>query len=296
MRRVLLVALMFAGLCSCNNNSSRTSSEAALYYLKGSAHNDYQKKICIIVAGQSNIDGRNFYEDMPAYIKEEMPMNNTHYVKNSITDSFSPINITDKWAFDLVTYYHIAAFANEELYVIKWTQGGTSIDPQGDSDAHWTADYEKLGGGGTSLLVDFEKAIRSHKETDGEAFDIRAMLWHQGEGDRGDIGKGTEARYYNNLRNMIAYIRGVVGNARLPIITGTISHHSKQYDANIEKAQKRIASEDPYFFLIDMNGASLQDNFHFDAVSSEYFGKMAYDALIDAGVITTKKLNPQRPW
>ena len=96
---------------------------------------------------------------------------------------------------------------------------------------------------------------------------------------------------------MIAYVRGVVGNARLPIITGTISHHSKQYDATIEAAQKRIADEDPYFFLIiDMSGATLQDNFHFDGTCSEYFGKMAYDALIDAGVIQAKKLYPRRPW
>ena len=151
-------------------------------------------------------------------------------------------------------------------------------------------------GGGISLLKEFENSIRAHVDAYGDTFDIRAMLWHQGEGDRGDIGKGTEKRYYNNLRNMIAYVRGVVGNARLPIIAGTISHHSKQYDATIEEAQKRIAEEDPYFFLIDMSDATLQDNFHFDAVSSEYFGKMAYDKLIDAGVLDAEKLNPKRPW
>lgn len=148
-------------------------------------------------------------------------------------------------------------------------------------------------GGGISLLQKFEESIRFHVKTNGEDFDIRAMLWHQGEGD---IGKGTKLRYYDNLRNMIAYIRGVVGNARLPVITGTISHHSKEYDATIEEAQKRIAEEDPYFYLIDMSGATLQDNFHFDAKCSEYFGKMAFDKLIDAGVIEAKKLNPQRPW
>lgn len=151
-------------------------------------------------------------------------------------------------------------------------------------------------GGGKSLLVNFENAIRYQVECNRDSFDIRAMLWHQGEGDRGDIGKGTEERYYDNLRNMIAYVRGVVGNPRLPIITGTISHHSKQYDSTIEEAQKRIAEEDPYFFLIDMSGATLQDKFHFDAISSEYFGKMAFDALVDAGVINAKKQNPHRPW
>lgn len=150
MRRVFYCFILLAVLCSCHQNS-RQRDEAALYYLKGATHNVFEKNICIIAAGQSNIDGRNSYDDMPQYIKEAMPLANTHYVKNSETDSFAPINISDKWAFDLVTYYHIATVAQKELYVIKWTQGGTSIDPQGDAEVHWTADYEKLAGGGVNL-------------------------------------------------------------------------------------------------------------------------------------------------
>ena len=146
-RKIYWIPFLLIALCACSNSNHRGGcDEAALYYLKGTAHNDFQKKICIIAAGQSNIDGRNDFEDMPPYIKDAMPLANTHYVKNSVFDKFAPVNITDKWAFDLVTYYHIAAVANEELYVIKWTQGGTSIDSQGESNAHWTADFERLGG------------------------------------------------------------------------------------------------------------------------------------------------------
>lgn len=122
------------------------------------------------------------------------------------------------------------------------------------------------------------------------------MLWHQGEGDRGSLGTGSADRYYMNLRNMISYIRGIIGNERLPIITGTVSHNSSQYDATIEAAQQRLAQEDPYFCLIDMSGAPLLDIYHFNAASSIYLGEMAYNALIDYGVLNATKLSPVRPW
>ena len=273
-----------------------TSGDSAKYYLKGASPKSFssEKKICILAAGQSNIDGRVPYADMPADIQAAQPIANCHYVKNSESGAFSPLNITGKWAFDLVTYYNIAIA--QELYVIKWSQGGTSIDPLGTGANHWTADYEKLASESNSLLLSFENEIRNHIASNGENFDIRAMLWHQGEGDYAGAGAGVPDRYYTNLRNMISYVRGIVGNERLPIITGTISEHSHQYDATVHAAQVRLASEDPYFILIDMSGAPLLDNYHFNAASSIYLGEMAYNALIDLGVISGEKLTPTRPW
>lgn len=84
MRNVCFVALLVVGLCSCNNKNAHQGKEAAMYYLKGASHNVYQKNICIIAAGQSNIEGRCSYNEMASYIKDAMPMSNTHYVKNNI--------------------------------------------------------------------------------------------------------------------------------------------------------------------------------------------------------------------
>lgn len=298
MKYISIFVMVLLLLNSCGNRGNSHSKEEAMSYLKGMmASKDLRsdKKICALAAGQSNIDGRVDYAQMPESIKNAQPLRGTYYVKNSVEGAFAPINITGKWAFDLVTYYHIAKVTQDDLYVIKWTEGGTSIDPLGDSDHHWTVDWERIGGG-NSLLKQFEREILAHIESNGDDFEIKALLWHQGEGDRGDIGKGCDERYYVNLRNMIAYIRGMVGNVNLPVITGTISHHSKQYDKTIEGAQKRLAAEDPYFYLIDMSGATLMDNFHFDAESSIYFGEMCFDKLIEAGVIQSNKINPRRPW
>lgn len=267
-----------------------SGDKSADYFQKGGSAKNLSKKLCVIAAGQSNIDGRVPYDEVPGEIKSAMPMTNCHYVKNSVSGAFSSLNITGKWAFDLVTYFNICK--NTEMYVIKWSEGGTSIDPNGDSTYHWSADYEKvLSNGESSLLRRFEDSIRNHIESDGEKFDIKAFLWHQGEGDR-DVADN----YYENLKYMLAYVRGVVGNKNLPFITGTISHNSAQFNQTIEDAQKRLASEDANFHLIDMSGASLLDAYHFDATAQEYFGKKVYDCLVDIGVINGTKLNPEQPW
>lgn len=71
---------------------------------------------------------------------------------------------------------------------------------------------------------------------------------------------------------------------------------SGQYSTIVEEAQLKVAAEDPYVTYIDMSGAPLLDDYHFDAASSEYLGKMMYDTLIDYGVISGQKLAPTRPW
>ena len=152
-KNYFFVAVLAFCFCSCHNGESKQSKEEAMYYMKGVAeHKTYSdKKLCILAAGQSNIDGRVEYSLMPNYLKKAQPLKNTFFVKNDIEGKFASINITDKWAFDLVTYYQIAKATNDDLYVIKWTEGGTSIDPLGDSEHHWTADWERLGGGNPCL-------------------------------------------------------------------------------------------------------------------------------------------------
>ena len=272
------------------------ADESSRYFNKGRSEKTFDKKICIICAGQSNTDGRVPISNIPSYIS--LPLNNIHYASNynglSLKDGLAQSDLSsNRWAFDLVTYYNITQVAKQELYVIKYTMGGTSIDKNGATNYHWTADYEELSSISYSLLWSFEDLIRKCVKAKGENFDIRAMIWHQGEGDYMD---GVNVRYYDNLKNMIAYCRGIVGNSRLPFICGTVTPNSGQYSKIVEDAFKRLNEEDPYFYLVDMSGAPLLDAYHFNAISSEYFGKCVYDYLIDAGVISATKLNPTKPW
>ena len=130
------------------------------------------------------------------------------------------------------------------------------------------------------LRETIESVLTAHNNTE-----FKAVLWHQGEGDMQSVDGAFE--YYENLKAVIWYIRGIVGNPNLPFIFGTISHRSMQYSAMIEDAQKRVAEEDPNVYCVDMSKAELLDDYHFNATWSEYLGYEMWkilEPLIDSSV------------
>lgn len=259
------------------------------YYNKGEANKSFTKKPLIIVAGQSNAEGRVPVADLPEEYVLSEPDSNVHVYNGSGFSNLSTGYFSQsRWAFDFITWHYISQV--KECYVVKHAKGATRLNAHtGGSDEAWSADFEILG---TSLLRQLENKIRNAK-TLSDDINIRAILWHQGEGD---FNWGDEQKYYINLKKLIAYLRGVCGDARLPFISGTISHLSGQYSKVVEEAQLRVASEDKYVTYIDMSGATLLDEYHFDATSSEYLGKMMYNTLIDYGVISGEKLAVECPW
>lgn len=264
------------------------------YYLYGKSNKlPRTKKLCIIGAGQSNIDGRNSTGSLPAGIT--LPMSGMKYIKNSTTGIFDDAFPSGNWGFDLVTCHElISNIGTNNLYYIKWSQGGTSLDTTGDG-AHWTPDYDKINPKTNALLYQFNLEINKCAENNPNDYEIGAMIWHQGEGDRGSLSPTAATNYYTNFRKLIAYCRGMANNPKLPFVCGTISHNSGQYDATVDEAIRRVASEDDRVYLVDMSDAVLQDQYHFNAAWSEYFGKKVYDCLIDAGVINGAKINPSKP-
>lgn len=274
------------------NNKIDTNKDVSFYYLKGASPKELLKSPCILVGGQSNAGGRVPYDEMPEEIKSAQPFSNVMMCGGD-NGVFSKLNITGSWAFDLIVAYNISKIIQEDsLYLIKYAPGGVSIDENGDSTYHWTADYENIKEGDTSIMKIFEGMIRKCGSVN-QNYDIKAMIWHQGEGDRFD---GVKELYYYNFKNLIAYIRGIVGNSRMPFIYATQSHNSGQYTKEVEDAQLRIAKEDPYCCCIDMSKATLLDAFHFDAASTKYLGEKMFDILIDYGAIQAEKINPVEPW
>lgn len=254
------------------------------------------KKLAIICAGQSNADGRVPANQLPSYIT--LPIENCHFC-NTPDGVFRPLGShyysNGRWAFDLVTYHYVTQVDKQELFVIKKAMGGTSIDPTGDGRYHWTIDFDSLPDTSLSLLRSFEDIIRACMMSRGQDFTIKAMLWHQGESDRAAYSPVAAEHYYDNLKRLIAYCRGIVGDMSLPFVCGTVPHISGQYDETVDHAIRKLASEDSHMYLIDLADAQLLDHYHMNAAWSEYFGKMAHDALIDAGVIHVNKINPMKP-
>ncbi|WP_283680159.1 sialate O-acetylesterase [Lentilactobacillus sp. Marseille-Q4993] len=254
------------------------------------------KKLTIISAGQSNIDGRVPVSELPKPLL--LPMKNVKYCSNYTPDHEKgvfqdEIKVTDlstnRWGFDLVTYYHLSQMANYDLTVMKCSEGGTSIDVTGESDDHWTADIEKLDSPDHSLLLQFKQIIDACRKASADAQDVKAMLWHQGEGDRASFSKKAADHYYENLKAMFKACRSFVDKPELPIFCGTVSHNSTQYDEKVETALLKLAREDSNLHVIDMQRGTLLDNFHFDVDSSVYFGKALYNEMIAQGVVEGPK-------
>lgn len=70
---------------------------------------------------------------------------------------------------------------------------------------------------------------------------------------------------------------------------------SGQYDETVDHAIRQLATEDKHMYVVDLADAQLLDHYHMNAAWSEYFGKKAFDALVDAGVICAEKINPIKP-
>ncbi len=258
-----------------------------------------------ITAGQSNTDGRVKNEDLPEYIKKHKYhhtywcYNNGWYSEHGEFQLFWP-HIDRKednarWAYDAVTYYFLDHSLGCDYYVIKESRGGTAISLKCPSDhnMYWNASPKYLqenkptDKGGKSLLKalceNIDLAIDKTLSKKGK-YDIKALIWHQGESDRHD-----SKAYYAHLKELIAHVRhhlvektGQKKYYRLPVILGGIAHKSAGFSEGVEEGQRRLAEEDKNVHFIPVPDASLQsDHMHFDARGAELLGKKVYNKLVE---------------
>lgn len=287
LRNLLLVALLLSAVATVEARQDESAT-------------------VIITAGQSNTDGRVMNTQLPEYIKKNRYKHcywcygtGGKYVTGR--GEFKPFwpqmghkTRPERWAYDAVTYYLLDRKIKNDFYVIKWSLGGTAIDTTcaSTSGKYWTADKTWLSHnkstaeGGKSLLKSFTEEIDACIDNKlsklPQGYNIKAMLWHQGESDS-HAGK----RYYENLKGVVTYVRQHLaektGNKKylqLPFICGTVSRLNKRYNKDIEGAMYRLAKEDKNFYVIDMSKGELQkDRLHFTAKSAEYLGKKMYKVL-----------------
>lgn len=91
-----------------------------------------------------------------------------------------------------------------------------------------------------------------------QGYEIRALLWHQGE-------KTGNTRY-----------------ATLPIVCGNFAKNSRQGSAKVAAALSQLAQEDRNFHVVDANDLTLQrDQLHFDAKGAEMLGRRFYEKLVE---------------
>lgn len=253
----------------------------------------------VLTAGQSNADGRVPMADFPTDWSYKYCL--WSYGSGDFetaTGMFAPYaprvakpGIEASWGFDAVVYHQLEQLWQQPFYVIKHTDGGTAIDPACKASTHglfWSADTAFLNRttsashGGKSLLKAFCRQIDDCLPNLPENYDIKCLIWHQGESDQ-----PAADRYYENLKAVVAYIRQHIvektGNekyGRLPVVCGTFAKGSRQASPAVAAALYRLAADDKYFFVVDASDLSLQrDRLHFDARGAKALGQRVFEKL-----------------
>lgn len=272
-----------------------------------------------ISAGQSNADGRAYItEGLPSYMQGGYDYlhfaNVTSVERTNFYDRvFNSTTEGGRFAFSDVTNYWIEKALNADFYSIKCAYGGTAIalGQTVEKIPYWNASqtyldtaraYRGTVGTGTSLAKSLTEGFKVLADSVlaklSQGYDVKAILWHQGESDR----KAASA-YYDNLRDLINYLRGEIykvtgdqADLTLPFVMGTVPRSSNQYSSVVEDAQIRLGHDLPNVYVIDLSDAGLRsDNLHFNAEWTEYFGKRAYNQLVDIGAVEGEKIEIVKP-
>ena len=255
----------------------------------------------ILTAGQSNADGRVPLAELPEELKTYKYCQWSYGSGDFETASgeFSPYSprvakpgIEQSWGFDAVVYKQLEQLWQRPFYVIKHTDGGTAIDPACKSSTHslyWSADKAFLDSttsashGGKSLLKAFERQIDDCLPNLPKRYDIKCLIWHQGESDY-----QAADRYYDNLKAVIRHIRqhlyevtGKKKYLKLPVICGTYAIGSRQRSQQVVDALMRMEREDKHFHVVDASDLPLlRDRLHFNAEGAQTLGQRIYETMV----------------
>ncbi len=274
-----------------------------------------EKVSVFLTAGQSNAAGRCDNANLPGYIQTLGTENDGSYkycqwsytngstrksesegVFRKFWPEMESANNSGRFAYDAIVYYWIEKALQKDFYVVKHAQGGTSIDPTCKStldyhwsaDATWLAEHASCNADGTSMLKAFCDNIGASLDAIAEAgntYDVKAMIWHQGESDRS--GTGPDG-YHDNLKAVVKHVRDYLVTktgddkyATLDFICGTVPTNSSQYNKKVYDALFTLASEDSHFHVIETSpGTFIGDQLHFDANCAERLGIGMYNKMM----------------
>ena len=259
----------------------------------------------VLTAGQSNADGRVPLADFPKDISYSHCLwsygSGDFETATGEFSKYSPRvakpKIGRSWGFDAVVYYQLELLWQRPFYVIKHTDGGTAIDPSCKSSTHglyWSADTAFLNHtasashGGKSLLKAFERQIDDCLKHLPQNYDIKVLIWHQGESDQ-----SAADRYYDNLRAVIAHVRRHLVEVtckkkyrKLPVVCGTFSKDSRQGSPKVAEALFRMEHEDKHFHVVDASDLPLLgDRLHFNAEGAQKLGLRVYDTMVKRKIV-----------
>jgi len=281
----------------------------------------------ILVAGQSNTDGRiKTTETVFPFTLNHTLMSYCNGVDYTSEGSFSAYGTTPKsdsgesWGYDAIIYNKVeeALGGNTDYYVIKQSKGNTAVNLMcnGNGQHWWSANPVWLdrntsaNEGGRSLLKglfgNIDKSLKVLEDAE-KAYDIKFLMWHQGEGDRGkqnDYEKQMKA-VINEIRNFLVERTGNNKYSNLPVILGGVADVSSEYSAGVETSKQNLAAADGNIYYAPTGTMTLDEDFrsdkvHFNATGAEKIANAVWAIItgnnLMKGITTagtdTKAANP----
>lgn len=211
-----------------------------------------------LLIGQSNMAGRGLLAEVPVIAHPHIHMFRDHHWQAAVEplhqDKLSAgVGLAMSFAQDMVGRY-----PSMQIGLVPVAVGGTPL-------ARWMS--------GADL---YHNAVETAKKAIGTGDTLRGFLWHQGEGDSGNL---TDASSYGQrLGLMIDGFRRELDAPHVPFIAGELGPFLdrltsvREYEL-VNQQLHMIATMVPHYAVV--SAADLKDkgdDLHFDAASLRTFG------------------------
>ncbi|MBK1835192.1 sialate O-acetylesterase [Roseibacillus ishigakijimensis] len=254
----------------------------------------------ILIAGQSNADGRAASSALPAHLQS--PQSDVPYFyhveggpgSGTLTTvqpgspefgggTFFGPEIT---LAENLTSYLTSTSSSATLAIIKYANGGTNLsnDWRAGGDGSETND-------GNEYLV-FQNTVTAglgalQSANPSDTFRLAGLVWMQGESDT--LNATSTSNYESNLRTFISDVRLTYGE--IPFVIGKLSSGQTALDANrltsIQNAQEVVAGDTAGVSSVETDSFGIKsDNLHFDAAGQQALGNAFAQELIDLNALT----------
>ena len=267
-----------------------------------------KKYMVFYLGGQSNMDGYGYVKQLPAELNQ--PVNGVYiFHGNTAPDngeiggqgvwdvlkpghgvghssSFSGNKLSDRFGVELTFAREMKRlFPNENIALIKYSKGGTSIAIKAAGDfGCWDPDFSD--GNGINQYDHFLATVKNAYaiddiDGDGEHDELvpAGILWMQGESDGND--EAIANSYLGNLKRLMDVIRAAFRTDDLPVVVGRISdsHNDRDglvwdYGNIIRWQQAKYVNQDGHAALVtSTDNYSYSDKWHYDTEGYIDFGK-----------------------
>lgn len=231
-------------LFSCNSKKFPSSKKFDIYILMGQSNMSGRG---LLIQENSSVQNQNVFMFTQG-LEWVLAKNPLHFDKPSMVGVGPGLSFGDMMQKE----------SHHNIGLVPTAVGGTSINawvPKGYDRNTNKYPYD-----------DAEKRILAAMKTG----NIKGILWHQGEADsRAE----TASNYLPKLIELIARVRKLTGNDKLPFVVGELGRYKPQY-ANINKELAKLPSLIPNTEVVSSDGLTdIGDQTHFDSKSAIIFGE-----------------------